>query len=167
MRKPMTITPEMLTKAILDVRDELLSSGQYATAAAINSGYCTDFADDVFERFGRDAHDCLDQLGIDNFMKPAADDVFNNGYPMDRELLLAYWPEVVPTQGMSWEDLDRLSADADFGAGTHVWIHLGKKFYDAEAPEGVDNFFELPFFQRVISSWIEAEAPHIRAGMAV
>lgn len=162
MSSPMPITTEMLTKAILDVRADLLESGEYATHAEINSGYCSDFADDVFERLGRDVHDQLGQLGIDNFMQPAADgDHFNDGYPLDRELLQEHWPAVVPTQGMSWDHLDRLSADAGFSTGTHVWIEMDERFYDAEAPEGVDNFFELPFFQRVISSWIREEAPEL------
>lgn len=163
----MTITPEMLTKAILDIRDELLASGEYASHAEINSGYCTDFADDVFERLGKGAHEYLGQLGIDNFMlPPEEDDGFNDGYPLDRELLTEHWPSVVPTQGMTWDDLDVLSSDAGFSTGTHVWIELNERFYDAEAPEGVDNFFELPFFQRVISSWIEEEAPQIRSRAA-
>jgi hypothetical protein len=152
------ITHEMLTKAILDVRAELLDSGEYATFAEINSGYCSDFADDVFARLGGDAHQHLGQLGIDNFMlPPEEDDGFNDGYPLDRDLLIEHWPSVVPTQGLDWDQLDRLSADAGFSTGTHVWIELDDRFYDAEAPEGVDNFFELPFFQRVISSWIVEE----------
>lgn len=164
----MTITPKMLTKAILDIRDELVASGQYASHRAINSGYCSDFADDVFERLGRGVHQQLGQLGIDNFMQPVADgDQFNDGYPLDRELLLEHWPSVVPTQGMTWDDIDAVSLACDFSAGTHVWIELDGIFYDAEAPEGVENFFELPFFQRVISSWIEEEAPHIRTRAAM
>lgn len=154
----MTITAEMLTKAILDVRSELLESGGYATFAEINSGYCADFADDVFERLGNAAHEHLGQLGIDNFMlPPEEDDGFNDGYPMDRELLLEHWPAVKPTHGLSWDQLDQLSSAAGFNTGTHVWIEMDERFYDAEAPEGVDNFFELPFFQRVISSWIAEE----------
>lgn len=157
----------MLTKAIMDIRDELLASGEYASHAAINSGYCSDFADDVFERIGRGVHEQLGQLGIENFMQPAEDDGFNDGYPLDRELLIEHWPSVVPTQGMTWDDLDALSRDAGFSTGTHVWIELEGIFYDAEAPDGVDNFFDLPFFQRVISSWIEEEAPHIRTRAAI
>ncbi len=164
----MPITPGMLTKAIMDIRDELLASGEYASHAEINSGYCTDFADDVFERLGRGANEHLGQLGIDNFMQPVAEgDHFNDGYPLDRELLIEHWPSVVPTQGMTWDDLDALSRAAGFSTGTHVWVELDERFYDAEAPEGVDNFFDLPFFQRVISSWIEEEAPHIRSRAAV
>lgn len=112
-QKPMTVTPEMLSKAILDIRDELVSRGTYASYVEINSGYCGDFADDVFERLGRAADECLGQLGIDNFMQPAADDDdFNDGYPLDRTLLIDHWPNVVPTQGMTWDDLDGLSRDA-------------------------------------------------------
>lgn len=151
----MLITPDLLTKTILELRDELVASGHYNSYQAINAGYCADFADDVFGRFGRSFREPLLQLGIDNFLQIAEDDDFNDGYPLDRELLIEHWPAVVPTQGLTWDDLDQLSADAGFNAGTHVWIEMYGRFYDAEAPEGVDNFFELPFFQRVISSWVE------------
>ena len=30
----------------------------------------------------------------------------------------------------------------------HVWVCDGNRHYDAEAPNGVDNWWELPFFQR-------------------
>lgn len=32
--------------------------------------------------------------------------------------------------------------------GGHEWIYFFGKHYDAEAPEGVDDFRELPFFKR-------------------
>lgn len=151
----MTITPEMLTKAILEIRDDLVASGEFESFAAINAGYCTDFVHDVYQRFGKSAYEYLEELGIDNFMQPPEDDDgFNDGYPLDRELLQEHWPAIQPTHGLTWDQLDELSGDAGFNAGTHVWIHLDDRFYDAEAPEGVENFFELPFFQRVISGWI-------------
>jgi hypothetical protein len=31
----------------------------------------------------------------------------------------------------------------------HVWIKYQGKFYDAEAPNGVDDWRELPYIQRV------------------
>jgi hypothetical protein len=34
--------------------------------------------------------------------------------------------------------------------GSHVFIASGKRFYDAECAEGVDDFFNLPIFRRSI-----------------
>lgn len=34
--------------------------------------------------------------------------------------------------------------------GGHVWITDGDKYYDAEAPEGVEDWKSLPFFLRKI-----------------
>jgi hypothetical protein len=34
--------------------------------------------------------------------------------------------------------------------GHHVWITDGKLHYDAECPQGVSSFFELPIFKSYI-----------------
>jgi hypothetical protein len=32
--------------------------------------------------------------------------------------------------------------------GYHCWMYHENKHYDAECPDGVENFFDLPFFRR-------------------
>ena len=32
----------------------------------------------------------------------------------------------------------------------HVWLYYNGKHYDAETPNGVDDFILLPFFQRIL-----------------
>jgi hypothetical protein len=39
---------------------------------------------------------------------------------------------------------------SNISIGFHVWITNGIFHYDAECPEGVKNFFHLPFFQRYL-----------------
>ena len=39
------------------------------------------------------------------------------------------------------------------GDGDHFWIEYNGKHYDAEAPSGVDDYEELPFFQRTSDSF--------------
>lgn len=70
-----------------------------------------------------------------------------------------HWPTVQPTHDLTWDELDCLSAAAEFNGGTHEWMHLDGRFYDAEAPDGVENFFELPFFDRAVVSWIADGKP--------
>ncbi len=148
----MSIQPSALIAAILAVRVELVSSGRYGSFQGINEGYCTDFCNDVTERLGLPSDGSEPyELGIDNLMED------DDGEPtvMDRALLAAHWPRIHPPEGLTWDDVDQLASDAGFSAGTHVWLCLDGRHYDAEAPEGVDNPFDLPFFQRVVHSWME------------
>ncbi|MGY3582267.1 hypothetical protein ACVIGB_000808 [Bradyrhizobium sp. USDA 4341] len=129
--------------------------GQQINSGAARGGCCSDFASEVLKELGGVL--VADRLGIEtldigNFQVSDDDDV--DGRPLDRELLRRHWPKVIPPGELDWGDLDRLSEDAGFSGGTHVWLALNGRHYDAEAPEGVENFLELPFFQRVVASWI-------------
>jgi hypothetical protein len=118
----------------------------------IGSGWCEDFANNVLERWigpdwvhqdGKGKFDCLE---TDGFYK------YNENYdPLDWDwkLLKQYWG-VSPPKGMSRSQLKKM-----IGAN-HVWIATGGKHYDAEAPDGVHSFFDLPFFLRWIAG-IKAE----------
>ncbi|NTF17116.1 hypothetical protein G6L37_01560 [Agrobacterium rubi] len=162
----MTATRATLTQAILHVRTKFVGSGECADYAAINRGYCGDFADDVTAFLGEDArhHPSFETLGIAEFMEPISGGGFNDGYPFDRALLEEDWPEVRPTHGLSWDELDVLSEYHGFSAGTHLFIRFEERFYDSEAPDGVPSFLELPFFDRVIQRWIADGKPSIDAG---
>lgn len=156
----MDITHEMLSAAILQIRDRLVGSGEFPDYAEINRGYCAAFVDDVIEFLGGDIDTpTVDVLGVDQFMMPAADDRFNDGFPMNRGLLGTNWPGIQPTHGLTWDELDALSGAAGFTSGTHVFMHLDGRFYDSEAPDGVASFLELPFFERVVLGWIAEGKP--------
>lgn len=149
-----------LSSLIRHVRDGMVSEGLAADAEAINAGLCGDFASEVvalFPEWTGQPREALTDLDVACFIEVDPDTGFSydNGGPFDREMLAAHWPGVVPPDGMDWDDLDRLSADAGFDACTHVFLYSDGRFYDAEAPEGVASFFDLPFFQRVIRSWQE------------
>jgi len=153
------VTPTELTAAIVAVRDRLVADGRYDGFAAINAGYCGDFADDVQDFLGRSPV-CAEpyQVGVEGFMESEDDEPT----VMDRALLAEHWPDVVPPQGLDWDDVDALAARASFSCGTHTWLCLAGRHYDAEAPDGVDNFFDLPFFSRIVASWVEDSAPQPR-----
>ncbi len=34
--------------------------------------------------------------------------------------------------------------------GDHAWIYYDKKHYDCERPDGVDEWYELPYFKKFI-----------------
>lgn len=61
----------------------------------------------------------------------------------DRKLPQTHWG-IKPSIGLTKNQASAI----DFG--THVWLTDGKRHYDAECPEGVVNFFDLPIFRRHI-----------------
>lgn len=149
---------EILPSLIREVRERMLQEGLVKTLPEINSGLCEDFALDVASLFSERTglpQDTLTDFEVVNFIKidPVTGFAYDAGGPFDRELLAEHWPGVRPPDGLDWDDLDRLSADAGFSAGTHVFMFAEGRFYDAEAPEGVESFFDLPFFMRVVESW--------------
>lgn len=145
-----------LEEAITAVREALVAGGSHANFEEINRGYCSDFVDDVYERLGG-AEQAL-ALGVTDhdlgqFLTPG-EDGHHEGTPFDREMASKHWPGVCPPAGMEWEEIDRLSEFAGFNCGTRVFMAFGGRFYDAEAPGGADRLFDLPFFGRVLESWL-------------
>jgi hypothetical protein len=124
--------------------------------AQINSGEarggcCADFARDLCNALGTAAESLgVQDVGVDSFL--VADEDETEGRPFDRRLLKKYWPGVQPPAGLTWDDIDDVSSLASFCGGTHVWVTADGRHYDSECVDGVSNFFELPFFQRVIPS---------------
>lgn len=155
-------TTASLAYLIREARSEWLADTDLS-AADINSGNhprgcCSDFVSDVYGRFGGPiiAYGLgLSEVGIDAFMTGEDGDNLR----FDRDLLSRHWPNVMLPDGLTWDDMDRLAEDAGFNGGTHEWIVFESRHYDAECPDGVDNFLELPFFKRVIASWLAERAP--------
>jgi hypothetical protein len=158
----------MISGTIRAVLAEYLAQTFATSAQEINAGLCADFATDVIQRLPGGLRDSTaTDLCVASFMKVEGDS-YESGRPFDRKLLRKHWPEVIPPNGLTWADLDVLSVDAGFDEGTHVWIEEDGLHYDAECPDGTRNFFELPFFHRVISGWIAEVQPNeaVRFGVA-
>lgn len=159
------IPRERVGEAVRSLRQSWLDHGWAGSFAEINAGSCEVFADEVVDRLLEDLParpaNAPERLDIVAFIAvdPETDCAYDDGGPFDRALLAEHWPDIVPPPGLDWDDMDRLSADAGFSAGTHSFVALDGRFYDAEAPDGVGSVFELPFFERVIESWKSARAP--------
>jgi hypothetical protein len=108
----------------------------------IGNGECENFQYDVLNAWAGDGwvhRDGSDFNAIGTLGLCDEEDRFN------LDLINEHWggfPEnlddkVIQILGASW--------------ATHEWIHFEGRHYDAEAPEGVVHFTDLPFFQR----WIE------------
>lgn len=137
------------------LREGRASDGQQINSGAARGGCCSDFAGAVLQELGGPkAADQMgvDVLGIDSFQ--VVEDADSDDRPLDRALLSRHWPLVVPPNELTWDDLDRLAEAAGWNSGTHVWLSFGGLHFDAETPEGVENFFDLPFFRRVVAAWI-------------
>lgn len=106
----------------------------------INRGYCEEIAYRTFEEYEKLVYTGAEVLGTENFYV----EDYEPGYEeFDWELLKSHWPR----------EYERNYKNPDcalevYKGACHVWVYLDGKHYDSEAPEGVDNFFELPFFRR-------------------
>lgn len=139
-----------LSEAIRQVRQQYIECGEAKSFCQINNGLCSDFAADVIELMGG-YNENLTELGSENFMiglngDKCRDDVWDWG------LLKERW-EIAPPVGMTTSDVNEI----DFGG--HIWIVSGKMHYDAECPDGVASFFDLPLFLRCIKANESALCP--------
>lgn len=123
-----------ITAIILETRDEFVERGYATSYQDINRGSCIYFSEIVQDKLSG----MCDFLNSDCFL----DDGWN-GDGEDRweeEFLLSY--NSMPPNDLTVYDLNNMIF------GYHQWIYYKGKHYDAEAPNGVDNFFDLPFYKR-------------------
>lgn len=144
-----------ITEAIVELRNEYLAKGKAPDLPSINHGLCDIFAVDLALKFPE--LDTLQVVGITDFVEidPDTGCAYDCGGSFDLKLISEHWPHFTPPGDLTWDDMNQLSADAGFSCGTHVFLTYDGKFFDAEAEQGVLTPFELPFFKRVISSWLE------------
>lgn len=130
-----------LSEAIRHVRQQFIASGLAKSFYEINNGLCDDFAAAVIALMGGYT-EALYEVCNQNFMvgvdgDECGDDVW------DWKLLKKHWG-INPPEGLTKSDVN------DIGFGGHVWITDGRFHYDAEYPDGVSSFFDLPLYRRHI-----------------
>ncbi|MBC8737188.1 hypothetical protein F6X40_10245 [Paraburkholderia sp. UCT31] len=74
--------------------------------------------------------------------------VSNGNFMLDEDrwdllLMVQDWNIDEPA-GIDWVGLHQIRF------GEHTWVACGKRHYDAECPDGVESFFDLPHFRRYI-----------------
>ena len=134
----MGVAEKPISQVIRDTAARYLAEEGVEAIEQINDGLCDDFANDVCS-----VVDGALPLGFEEFKvgadgDPAGDDLF------DMNVLHAFGISL--PQGHTTETMERL------GLGGHVWIYFEGKHFDAECPEGVDSFFDLPFSRRYIDA---------------
>jgi len=106
-----------------------------------NDGNCMEIADDVVRGVDEKWREQVSDLVPQNFCLEG-----EFGYPLDLALLKKYWDTW--TFPFSEEDMLRVG----WGEISHVFVEAEKYCYDAESPDGVSNFFEMPFIRRAAYS---------------
>lgn len=139
-----------ITEAIHTLAKEYMEKYTYLSSVSkINSGLCSIFANDLVNRLGGESSE-LFTVEIVQFLINGEECA-----PFDREMLANFWPKVIPINGMTWDEWDKLSQHFELTGGYHIWTVYQRRHYDAEVPEGVDNFFDLPIFHRLVEDWYD------------
>lgn len=150
------MTPAILTQATLSFQstlDQVLSEYQEAghTPEAINNGLCEEFAMKVLRRWltpqlqlegsGTDPFSIVSpRLLVEDFFLDTSKLLIADHSDWDWPLIDAHWGgEKIPV--CYRRPYQKASS------GGHVWMTVEGRHYDAEAPEGVDFFLDLPFFE--------------------
>lgn len=128
-------TPRQLAGAIEELVKSYIEDGDAPNAFEINNGRCEDFSEEIVAHFVQEE--------TDDFMTIDAANLSVEGFgdEWDVDLITRMWPSCQPTHGLTWEDVL-------YEVPRHAWIVLHKRHYDAECPQGVDNFFDLPLLQK-------------------
>ena len=117
--------------AFLDEKKESAQAGQFYPNdyKNINQGWCLEFAERI-SKF-KDVY----ILEIANFTN-CSDTGLNNEWAKDEdgEFFCDKWGSIID-KSISPEKYEY-----------HFWFYFDGKHYDAECPEGVESFTELPFF---------------------
>lgn len=107
------------------------------TPYEINNGLCDGFAEDIAKACPVDEQgNKVFTVEMNNFKIES-----DTQDRLDWALLAEHWPGVRPPQGLSADQVDQAGLDG------HVWITNGRLHWDAQCPQGVENFLELPLWR--------------------
>lgn len=115
---------------------------------AVNDGRCEDLAQDVLERLGVNEGPQICMFEISGITDEDGD--------FDRKLLSRRkFAAMLPPPGLHWEDMD----DLGICGVAHIWLWSGDRHYDCDAPDGVENPFDLPLMRRCVAGAIRETRP--------
>jgi hypothetical protein len=116
---------------IKKLREEyLINSKSLNCYADINKGSCWNFATELEEEIQR-----IYDTDIEFYIDP--DEMQKMGeWTID---LMKQWNIKLPRY-IKWDEIPKKY---------HVWVYYNGKHYDAECPEGVESFLDLPIYKRI------------------
>ncbi len=138
----------MISDLIINLREDYINQYKLIDYQEINCGLCPEFAEELLHLLGGlsevSRSICCDELMMGEAGEKDENDIW------DTELLTKYW-SINPPPDTTWQELNNMNI------GYHVWIFYKGKHYDCECPDGVNNFFDLPFFRRWINNYKSGE----------
>lgn len=129
-----TIEAMTIQELILSLREEYLVSGQAVSIRDINNGLCVQFAEEI-------EHQIPESEACSNdFYMVELDDGWNGDGKDQWDIELLNKANAFIPAPYTLDMVNKIR-------GYHRWVEYEGKHYDAEAPEGVVNFFDLPIFK--------------------
>lgn len=108
----------------------------------LNNGFCSPFANAVL-KLAREAGVEAKKLSTPDFQKELEDPKGAWNVPLDNGFEGYYW-NAKALEKFGAPPVDK--ALSEFHLDYHAWAFANGKHYDAEAPDGVDSPWQLPFF---------------------
>lgn len=144
------LTRQVIHDSIIKLRHSWVSSGTVSSIESINRGLCYSFAEElIFDILSAEEGYSL-MNNNENFMYFENDSDEFGEWDVDK---LSH-AGICPPQGLSWKQISSI----DFGY--HVWIFFDGMYYDAETPQGVRSFFDLPLYREIIANYNESNLPN-------
>lgn len=157
--------PNLIEKALTDIAE--------GDAWAVNQGLCADLADIVSNTWAGQPGAEADDLQVVNGLSVKywrlslfEDDRNHPDWSEDQAPTaseLAWLTAAEPPAGIDWHDLDILGFHEN--SLNHFWLLLNGRHYDAEAPNGVDDLFDLPIVRRVLVQLLTDRRPGLLADL--
>jgi hypothetical protein len=114
----------------------------------INNGLCDDFANEVIREMGGYSENLYELSGDmffnyrdPDFAKENWDNIIETEYGVWSKDMLEFW-------GYPPIDINNLNDEIN-----HVWIYHNGKHYDAEAPNGVEKWYNLPLIKKLFNGF--------------
>jgi len=125
-----------ITNLIIKEREKLIQEESHRGCDSpyqINNGWCVEFADRIYRILGEEVTILSIENFTNNYLTGSNSEWAKNE---DGKYLCDFWGSIV-NKNISPETFEY-----------HDWIFYNGKHYDAECPEGVDNFMDLPIFKK-------------------
>lgn len=129
-----------ITRIIKDTIAEFMDE-ETCTPWDINNGRCLEFADVLIEKMGGES-DNLFSLHSDMFYNDMlSPEEWDNKVIRTRN---GIWSK----QMLEWYGIPPVDLKKIDDLPIHEWVCFNKKHYDAEAPQGVTHWYQLPIFSK-------------------
>jgi hypothetical protein len=114
----------------------------------INNGMCDDFAGEIINKMGGYTKTLFELSGDmffnyrdPEFAKENWDNIIETEYGIWGKNMLDYW-------GYPPVNINKVNDEIN-----HVWIYYNGKHYDAEAPNGVEKWYDLPLIKKLFNKF--------------